>query len=66
MSTEANELRSDIPKELSGRFVVGAKLVERAACIILRGVDRELGDRAVALKLFVDKPHDRKEWIDAF
>ena len=66
MASEASDLRADIPKELSGRFIVGDKMVERPSCYVYRGVDKELGDRPVALKIFVDKALGRQEWIDAF
>ncbi len=56
----------DIPQELAGRFIVGAKLIERPSCVVYRGVDKELGNRAVAIKIFVDIPGERADWIAAF
>lgn len=56
----------NVPKELSGRFVVGEKLAERPNCFIFRGEDKDLGNRPVAIKIFVDRPGGRKEWIESF
>lgn len=65
MSTDST--LADFPKELSsGRFIVGTKLVERPSCVVFKGIDKQLGDRAVAIKIFIDRPNKNKEWIDAF
>jgi len=56
----------EIPKELAGRFIVGEKIAERPSCHVFRGVDKELGDRPVAIKIFADRPNDKHEWIEAF
>lgn len=56
----------NVPQELGGRFVVGEKIAERPSCIVYRGADKELGNRPVAIKVFVDRPGDRPEWVEAF
>lgn len=58
---------ADFPQEVSsGRFIVGAKLVERPSSVVFRGIDKQLGDRPIAIKFFIDRPDRNKEWIDAF
>ncbi|MFN8390287.1 MAG: protein kinase [Bdellovibrionota bacterium] len=66
MASEASELNRGIPKELNGRFTVGAVIAERPSCIVCRGVDKELGNRAVAIKFFVDRPTGRQDLVEAF
>ena len=56
----------NIPNEIDGRFVVGEKLVERPNCHVHRGHDKQLGDREIAIKLFVDGPDGNDEHISSF
>lgn len=56
----------EIPKEFGGRFHVGERLVERPSCHIYRAVDKTLGDRPVALKIFFDQPNGNAEYIQEF
>lgn len=56
----------DIPKEFGERFVVGEELVKRPSCIVYRGKDRTLGDRDVAIKVYVDRPEDNDTWKEQF
>lgn len=57
----------DFPKEVSsGRFIVGTKLVERPSSVVFKGIDKQLGDRPIALKFFIDRPDQKKEWINAY
>lgn len=56
----------NIPSEIDGRFVVGEKLVERPNCHVHKGQDKQLGDREIALKLFVDGPDGDEDLISNF
>ncbi len=57
----------NFPQEVSaGRFIVETKLVERPSSVVFRGRDRQLGDRPIAIKFFIDRPDHNQEWIDAF
>lgn len=56
----------NVPSEIDGRFVVKEKLVERPNCIVHRGRDKQLGDREIALKLFIDGPDGDEELISSF
>ena len=56
----------NIPKEFGERFIVGDILVKRPSCVVYRGKDRTLGDREVAIKVYVDQPNDNKSWIERF
>ena len=53
-------------KEIAGRFVVEEKLVTRPNATIYRAKDKKLGDVAVAVKVFVDRPSERKEILDSY
>jgi serine/threonine protein kinase len=66
MASEASDLQAEIPKELNGRFTIEAKIVERPSCIVFRGIDKDLGNRNVAIKVFIDRPLGKSEWIAAF
>ena len=56
----------DIPKEFGGRFVIESELEKRANCVVYKARDRSLGDREVAVKVFVDRPGGNAKWIAAF
>jgi serine/threonine protein kinase/tetratricopeptide (TPR) repeat protein len=56
----------NIPDTFAERFVVGNKLVERPNCLVFLATDKQLGDREVAVKVFVDKPGDDSELVERF
>lgn len=56
----------DIPKEIGGRFVIGAEIVKRAACVVYKATDKSLGGREVALKVFFDRPEGNEDYIKSF
>ncbi|GEM_PF-6171432 len=45
-----------LPSVFGDRFESEMELVKRGNCVVLKGRDRELGGRAIAIKVFVDKP----------
>ena len=56
----------DSPKEFAGRFTIVEELVKRASCIIYKATDKNLGNREVAVKVFIDRPNGNPEAIKAF
>ena len=56
----------EIPKEFGGRFVLGERLVERPSCHVYKAADKSLGDRPVAIKIFMDQPQGNSEYIAEF
>ncbi|HQH25853.1 MAG TPA: serine/threonine-protein kinase, partial [Oligoflexia bacterium] len=56
----------DIPKVFGERFTVGEQIVKRPNCIVYKGTDGKLGDREVAIKVFLDQPVGSQEWINEF
>lgn len=61
-----SQVALESPKEFGGRFVVGEEVVKRASCIIYKATDKNLGNREVAVKVFIDRPNGNKEAIKAF
>lgn len=55
-----------LPEEFGGRFVRKKIIAERSNCTVYRAIDKELGDREVALKIFALRPQGSAEYIERY
>ena len=56
----------ETPKEFDSRFVIKDELVSRPSCVVYSATDKNLGDREVCVKVFVDRPGSDQDLIKDF
>jgi len=54
------------PTKFGDRFSVQGEIAKRQSCVVLKALDSQLGDREIAIKVFLDKPLDPEKVSELF